>query len=328
MGAGKMTVLVTGAAGYVGSILVRLLLKSGYTVRGLDVLLFGGESLIGIFSDPNFAFIRGDIRDKETLAIAIEGVDAVLHLAAIVGEPACVKQPELAKETNWDAAKTLFDMSEGNSCVKSFVFASTCSNYGKMKDGRHVKEDSPLHPLSLYAELKVGFEKYLLESKTRHDFIPTALRFGTVHSLSPRMRFDLTVNEFVRELTLGKTLEVYGPQFWRPYIHIEDAARAYVHILESDPDKVDHNVFNVGDTDQNYQKKMLVDEMVKVMPNAQVKFYPKDEDPRDFKVDFSKIRNELGWKISKDVPTGIREMHSALESGLISDPYSSKYREI
>ena len=324
----KMKVLVTGAAGYVGSVLVRKLLKEGFSVRGIDVLLFGGESLVDICSESNFEFLKGDIRDEKLVQTAMEQVDAVCHLAAIVGDPACSKQPDLARETNWEASKMIFDMCVANENISRFVFASTCSNYGKMDEGEPVNEDSPLHPLSLYAELKVNFEKYLLESDTRKGFIPTALRFGTIHGLSSRMRFDLTVNEFVRELTLGKTLEVYGPEFWRPYVHIEDAARAYIHILESDPRLVDHNVFNVGDTEVNYQKKMLIDEMMKVIPNCRVEYYPKVSDPRDFRVDFSKIRKELSWKVTKNVPAGIKEMHSALKSGLISDPYSPKYREI
>jgi nucleoside-diphosphate-sugar epimerase len=321
-------VLVTGAAGYVGSVLIRQLLKSGYFTRGLDMLLFGGESLIDIYNDPKFEFIRGDIRDRQTLLTALDSVGAVLHLAAIVGDPACAKQPQLAEETNWDASRMLFDLCVENKTIKRFVFASTCSNYGKMQDGMHVNENSPLHPLSLYAELKVKFERHLLESGTRKDFIPTALRFGTVYGLSPRMRFDLTVNTFVRDLTIKKELEVYGPQFWRPYVHVEDAASAYIHVLESDGKKVDHNVFNVGDTTENYQKKMLIDEMLNIIPGANIKYFPKDDDPRDFKVDFSKIKNELGWSITKRISDGIREMYSALKNGLITEPFSSKYREI
>lgn len=324
----NMNVLVTGTAGYVGSVLLRQLLKRGYFVHGLDCLLFGGESLLDVCDEPNFEFIKGDIRHESTLLKATTDVDAVLHLAAIVGEPACAKQPELATQTNWDASKMLFDMCAQNRRIKRFIFASTCSNYGKMKNGQHVNEDSPLHPLSLYAEVKVKFEKYLLESTTRADFIPTALRFGTIHGLSPRMRFDLTVNEFTRELTLGKKLDVYGPQFWRPYIHIQDVARAYVTILEADADKVDHDVFNVGDTSENYQKKMLVDEIIKVIPDAQIEYFAKEHDPRDFKVDFSKIRDRLNWQITKTVPDGIRELHRVLKNGLISDPYSAKYREV
>jgi nucleoside-diphosphate-sugar epimerase len=321
-------VLVTGVAGYVGSVLLRKLLQKGYVVRGLDCLLFGGESLLGVYDAPNFEFIKGDIRDEQTLFQATEGVDAVLHLAAIVGEPACAKQPELATQTNWDASKMLFDMCVQNKQIRRLIFASTCSNYGKMKDGQHVNEDSPLHPLSLYAEVKVRFEKYLLESKARSAFIPTPLRFGTIYGLSPRMRFDLTVNEFTRELTFGKKLEVFGPQFWRPYIHIHDVARAYVAVLEADPDKVDHDVFNVGHTDENYQKQMLVDELLKVIPDAQIEYFAKEHDPRDFKVDFSKIRDTLNWQITKTVPEGIRELHAALKDGLISDPYSARYREV
>ncbi|UCF71787.1 MAG: NAD(P)-dependent oxidoreductase [candidate division WOR-3 bacterium] len=324
----RIHVLVTGGAGYVGSVLVRQLLEKGYRVRCLDKLLFGGESLLGLITNVNFSFINGDIRDTRTLMSALDDVDAVLHLAAIVGDPACARQPDLARETNWDASKALFDLCLENGNVGRFIFASTCSNYGKMDGSRYVDENSPLHPLSLYAELKVTFEKYLLESKTRNDFIATALRFGTVHGLSPRMRFDLTVNEFVRELTFGKKLVVYGPQFWRPYIHIEDAARAYIHVLESEAAKVKQNVYNVGDSKENYQKKMLVDEMTRIIPGALVEYLPKDNDPRDFKVDFTKIKNELGWQILKTVRVGIREMHEALKSGIVSDPYSPKYREV
>lgn len=323
-----MKVLITGAAGYIGSVLTRQLLERGYFVRGLDSLIFGGESLISVYNYPNFEFIKGDIRDKKILLNSLQGIDAVVHLAAIVGDPACAKQSELAEETNWTATKMLFDLSVEAKNVKRFIFASTCSNYGKMKEVEYVSEDSPLNPVSLYAKLKVKFEKYLLESDTRKDFVPTSLRFSTVYGLSPRMRFDLTVNEFVREVTLGKELEIYGEQFWRPYCHVEDLARACIIVLESDNKKVAHNVFNVGDTEENYQKKMIADEILKIIPSARIKYVPKDEDPRDYKVKFSKIKNELGYNITKTVPDGIRKISSMLNSGIISNSYSKKYKNI
>ena len=201
-------VLVTGAAGYIGSVLVRQLLNRGYSVKGFDILNFGGESLIGVYNDPKFEFVRGDVRKKEDIFNVLEGIDAVVHLAAIVGDPACSKQPELANETNWVASKMLFDLAHENKNIKNFVFASTCSNYGKMEGEGFVNEESPLKPVSLYAELKVKFEKYLFESQTRKDFIPTALRFATVYGISPRMRFDLTVNEFIREMAADKELVI------------------------------------------------------------------------------------------------------------------------
>jgi nucleoside-diphosphate-sugar epimerase len=320
-------ILVTGAAGYIGSVLVRQLLQKNYKVKGLDILYFSGESLLGIYNHPNFEFMKGDVRDKKTIEKALEGVTDVVHLAAIVGDPACAKQPELANQINWEGSKSLFDYCNSGK-VNQFIFASTCSNYGKMKDDSYVKENSELRPVSLYAELKVKFEKYLLESKIRENFSPTALRFATVYGLSPRMRFDLTVNEFIREAAFGKTLEIFGEQFWRPYCHVEDLAGACVKVLESPVAKVRKNVFNVGDTKENYSKKMIAEEILKIIPATTIKYVQKSEDPRDYRVDFSKIKNELGFSITKTVPQGLLEIHQILNDGLISDPYSKTYRNI
>ncbi len=321
-------ILITGVAGYIGSIVARILLRKGYSVIGLDNLMFGGESLVSIYNHPNFSFINGDVRDKELVNDTIKRSDSVVHLAAIVGDPACSKQPELAREINWDATKYIYDLSQENSNIKRFVFASTCSNYGKMDGDGFLNEKSPLNPVSLYAELKVKFEKYLLESKTRNDFIPTSLRFSTVYGLSPRIRFDLTVNEFTRELTLGKELLIFGEQFWRPYCHVNDLARSVVLVLESDSKKVNHKVFGVGDTNENYQKKMLADELMKIIPEGKIKYVKKDEDPRDYRVNFDKIKSELGFEITKTVPDGIREIHEILKFGLLNNPYSDNYKNI
>lgn len=318
-------VLVTGAAGYIGSVLVKQLLEKNYEVRGLDNLSFGGESLLSLYNHPNFEFMKGDVRHTHTVEKALDGITDVVHLAAIVGDPACAKQPELAKETNWEASKLLFD-SCNRGDIKQFIFASTCSNYGKMKDDSFVTEESELRPVSLYAELKVKFEKYILETKIRESFLPTALRFATVYGLSPRMRFDLTVNEFVRETTFGKELEIFGEQFWRPYCHVEDLAGACVKVLESPIEKVRKNVFNVGDTNENYSKKMIAEEILKIIPDSKIKYVKKDEDPRDYRVNFTKIKNELGFSITKTVPNGLMEIHRILKDGLISDPYSKIYK--
>jgi nucleoside-diphosphate-sugar epimerase len=321
-------VLVTGGAGYIGSVLVRRLLDKGYSVRAFDNLTFGGESLIGVYGHPNFEFRKGDVRNAADVAAVIEGVEAVVHLAAIVGDPACSKQTELAKEINWQASVNLFDLCNSASSVKRFVFASTCSNYGKMPGDGFLNEESPLRPVSLYAELKVKFEQYLLSSQTRKDLFPTALRFATVYGLSPRVRFDLTVNEFTREVALGKELKIFGERFWRPYCHVEDLAQSCVLTLESSPERVGRQVFGVGDTTENYQKAMLADELLKVVPNAKISYVSKTEDPRDYRVDFSKIQNELGFKVSKRVPDGIREIYRILKDGIISDPYSKAYQNI
>jgi len=331
-GVKKMTikhVLVTGAAGYIGSVLTRQLLNKNYKVRGMDILNFGGESLLGVYNHPNFEFFKGDIRIREDIEKAIDGIDAVIHLAAIVGDPACAKDPETAEETNWTAPKKIFDLCSSSN-VKRFIFASTCSNYGKMEGEEYLNEDSPLRPVSLYAELKVKVEQYILNSDTKNGLSPTALRFATAYGISPRMRFDLTVNEFTRDLACGKGLEIYGGQFWRPYCHIEDIAGACILAMENTSEKAAHNVFGVGNTEENYQKKMLADILVDVIPEAKgkIKFVHKDEDPRDYKVDFSKIKNELGFKTTRTVPESIRNIYNIVKQGFIKDPYSEKYRNI
>lgn len=321
-------ILVTGAAGFIGSVLVRKLLDKGYIVRGLDLLYFGGESLLGVINHKNFEFIKGDIRDISIIKEATKNIDAVIHLAAIVGDPACSKQPTLAEEINWYGTQQLFDYTNKDTKIERFVFASTCSNYGKMKDDDYVDENSPLNPVSLYARLKVRFEEYLINSKTRDNFIPTSLRFATVYGVSPRMRFDLTVNEFMRDATLGRELVVFGEYFWRPYCHVEDLANACILVLETNKNVVEHNVFNVGDTDQNYQKKMIVDEILKIVPETKVKYVPQIEDPRDYKVNFSKIKNLLGFNITKRVPDGLKEINQIIKYRIISEPDSIKYKNI
>jgi nucleoside-diphosphate-sugar epimerase len=323
-----MKILVTGAAGYIGSVLVRHLLNKGFSVRGLDILNFGGESLLTFFNHPNFEFIKGDIRIEDTIKNALKDIYGVVHLAAIVGEPACDQKPDVAKQTNLLASKLLFDLSAHSDSVMKFIFASTCSNYGKMSGDETCTEDSKLNPLSLYAELKIEFEKYLLDSKTRNDFIPTALRFSTVYGLSPRIRFDLTINEFIKEVALNRELVIFGKQFWRPYCHVEDLASACVLVLESEASLVDHDVFNVGDTRENYQKKMIAEEILKLVPDAKIKYVHKENDPRDFRVDFSKIKNKLGFSIKKTIPDGLREIYSIIKSGIISNPDSQIYKNI
>lgn len=321
-------VLVTGAAGYIGSVLTYQLLNKGYYVVGFDILNFGGEALLSILNHPNFEFIKGDVRIKEEIEPVLGQVDSIVHLAAIVGDPACAKDPDVAEATNWEASKMIFGLCNEKVNVKRFVFASTCSNYGKMEGSDYLNEDSPLNPVSLYAKLKVKFEKYLFSAHTRDDFAVTALRFATVYGISPRIRFDLTVNEFVRELAFGRELVIFGEQFWRPYCHVEDLARGCITVLEADKEKVNKNVFGVGDTNENYQKKMLADIMKEIIPNAKIKYVKKDEDPRDYRVDFSKIRNELGFEITKTVPQAVESIYSLLKDGLLIDPFDKKYRNI
>ena len=323
-----MKVLVTGGAGYIGSVLVRQLLNKGYNVRAFDSLKFGGDALYDVMLHPNFEFMHGDVRNSAEVEKALESIDAIAHLAAIVGDPACKKYSDEANETNWSASVALFEAAE-KAGVKRFVFASTCSNYGKMADpDSFVTETSELNPVSLYAELKVKFEKYILEEKKDSKICSTALRFSTVYGFSPRIRFDLTVNEFTRNATIHGEQEIWGAQFWRPYCHVDDLARAVVLVLETPEEKVRANVFNVGNTEENYNKGMIIEEVCKVVPNVKVNYVEMNEDPRDYRVNFDKIKDELGYTITKKVPEGVKEIYTLLKTGIVTDSFAQKFRNI
>lgn len=317
-------VLVTGGAGYIGSVLVRLLLDRGHQVRVLDSLNFGGESLVDLLNHESFEFIRGDVRNDPDVRLAVEGADAVVHLAAVVGDPACSQQPDEARTINVDGGKTLFK-SCSNANVDRFIFASTCSNYGKTKDGGFVDETSQLNPISLYAETKVEFEQFL-ESEKSGSCAPTTLRFSTVYGLSPRPRFDLTVNEFTRDVALDRELVIFGQQFWRPYCHVVDLARSAIIAMEQERSTVGGSVYNVGDTKENYTKGMLVEEIKKQIPELKVSFVEKNEDPRDYRVCSDKIAKDLNFKISKTVPDGIRQITKAIRDGFFADPDAKQYK--
>jgi nucleoside-diphosphate-sugar epimerase len=317
------SVLITGGAGYIGSVLTRHLLALGHKVTVADALLFGGESLLDLISEPAFTFSKTDITRADQLETLLSGshFDAVVHLASIVGDPACKAQPERAEKTIWEGSRLLFEQCERNAAGR-FIFASTCSNYGKMPGGEILTETAPLRPVSLYAELKVRFERYLLEQA--HTLPFTILRFATVYGLSLRPRFDLTINEFARDALLKGELEIYGPKFWRPYCHVQDIARAVALVLRSSLDNVGGEVFNVGSNSENYQKGMIAAEILKQIP-VKIIDVEKDEDPRDYKVNFDKIA-ALGFEPRLRLPDGIAEIASVLSGGLISDPYSARYR--
>lgn len=316
-------ILITGGAGYVGSVLTRDLLEQGKEVVVADALLFGGESLLDLLSHPRFEFVHADLTREQDVHSLFEArrFDAVVHLASLVGDPACKAEPELAQMTIWDGSRRLFDHCESYG-VSRFIFASTCSNYGKMAAADSVNEDAPLRPVSLYAELKVRFEQYLAARDTPVDY--TILRFATVYGLSLRPRFDLTINEFARDALIKGALEIYGPEFWRPYCHVRDIAGAVSLVLDASPAAVSHRVFNVGSNDQNYQKKTIAARLAEELP-VKIVNVEKDEDPRDYRVNFDRI-SALGFTPRVSLSDGIHEIVRAIRSGLIGDPYSVRYR--
>jgi nucleoside-diphosphate-sugar epimerase len=210
--------------------------------------------------------------------------------------------------------------------VERFVMASTCSNYGRMDDPTvPIDEQAVLAPVSLYAEQKVAVEQHLLGLDPQ-PFALTCLRFATVYGVSPRMRFDLTVNEFTRDLWADRSLEVFGEQFWRPYVHVRDAARGVRAVLEAPVETVAGQVFNVGDSRENYRKVDLVEAIQQRIDRGRVSFVHRDEEPRDYKVSFAKINQTLGYEVTMTVPEGIEEVIGALDDGRFPDSFERRYR--
>ena len=318
-------ILVTGGAGYIGTSLCELLAGSGDHVRALDVLLHGQNDVGRRLEKCGIELIRADIRDPDARRRAVQGAGAVVHLAAIVGDPACARAPALSRVVNVDGSQALLTDAVAAG-VERFVFASTCSNYGRTAHPSvAIGEDGDLAPVSLYAEQKVAIERMLLESN-HGDLSPTCLRFATVYGVAPRMRFDLTVNEFTRELWADRELEVFGEQFWRPYVHVRDAARAVALVVNADVTKVVGQVFNVGRSAENYRKLDLVEEIRRQVNTGRVTFVHRDEDPRDYRVSFDKIRSRLGFETLMTVPDGITEIVEALSVGDFGDPFADRYR--
>jgi nucleoside-diphosphate-sugar epimerase len=323
MGAGSTEprhVLVVGGAGYVGNVLVRRLLAGGSRVRVLDRLLFDhGSALAGLFEEPGFEFVRGDLCEPQDLEPSLDGITDVVLLAALVGDPICRKYPELARRVNDEGAKRLFDTLAGRG-IDRFVFTSTCSNYGLRESDEPATEEAELAPLSLYAETKVEFERFVLEREPEWDLCPSLLRIATAFGLSPRMRFDLTISEFTRTLAIGEELVVYDADTWRPYVHVRDIAEAIITVLESPVDLVRGEVFNVGHDEGNYTKRMVVDAVQEHLGDSgTVSFTEGGQDPRNYRVSFDKIRERLGFEAEHRVPDTIGRLIGAIRSGAFND---------
>jgi nucleoside-diphosphate-sugar epimerase len=318
-----LNVTVTGGAGYIGACTTRELLAAEHRVTVLDSLLHGQEDVATSLEEAGARVIRGDVRDGDARRDALADADAVVHLAAIVGDPACAKDPELSRAVNVEATRALVEDAK-DADVERFVFASTCSNYGRVADPLvPVDEDAPLAPVSLYAEQKVAVERELLRWPDA-----TCLRFATIYGVADRMRFDLTVNEFTRDLWDGRTLEVYGEQFWRPYVHVADAARAIAMVLAAPAERTAGRVFNVGHSDENYRKLDLVEVIRQRLPEADVRFVHRDEDPRDYRVSFERIRTELGFDPLMRVPDGVAELLIGLDEQRFGNPFDRRFSNV
>lgn len=306
-------VLVVGGAGYIGSILTRQLLDAGYRVRVLDLELFGTKSLDGIMNHPRLEVMKGDFRNIEDAARALRGMDAVCHLAAIVGDPACALDRETTVAVNYAAAKMMAQLAKANG-VSKFVFASTCSVYGDSED--IMTEESALNPVSLYATTKIDAERALLDTADG-EFQPTILRFATAYGWSHRPRFDLVANLFSAQAVTDKKIRVFNGEQWRPFVHTRDIARACVLALEAPLSKVGCQIFNVGDESQNYTLGQLGAIVAQANPGTIVEEVRNSDDLRNYRVSFEKIRTVLGFRASIDLVEGVQEMVNAVCGGQV-----------
>lgn len=318
-----MKILIIGGAGYVGAPLTYKLWRDGHDITVLDLLLFGGESLLALQDQERYRLVAGDLRDEDTLDKVVEGQDAVVLLGAIVGEPASNRDPEATYTTNQVGAEKVRDAAVRHG-VGRFVFVSTCSNYGISGVDGAVKEDAPLMPISPYSETKVAAEKMLLGSAT-DTFHPTVLRLSTAFGLSPRMRFDLLVSDFTLAAIRDGKIVIYGEQFWRPFVHVQDIAEAINMTLHADLDVISGEVFNVGSNVNNTRKIDLGKSVQAVLPSTELEFVERNEDPRSYQVDFAKIGDALGFKAQWSIEDGIRELATALEAGVFADPTHDRY---
>lgn len=311
----RQRIVVTGGAGYVGSVVTTHLLMNGFDVVVVDRLAAGGEALLGFAGDERFRLVSGDVRDPAVLDEALPGAAAVVHLAAIVGEPACIVDGAGARDVNLGGTRALLAGAERHG-VPRFVFVSTCSNYGVSRPEVLADEECPLNPLGIYAKSKVEAELLALTPGANGSAI--VLRLGTICGVSPRMRFDLLVNEMARAAVLGEQLQVFAPEAWRPFLHIGDAARAVQWAIERNAGPGSRRVYNV--VGENYQKKDLVTLVRKHFPHAAVDVTDKIPDARDYRADASRIRDEGGFTPRHSVEDAFLDVARAVREGAFRDP--------
>lgn len=307
-----MKIVVTGGAGYVGSVLVPYLLSRGHRVHVIDKLMFGGESLLPNFIHPAFSFRQGDILDHAALKNDLKDAEAVVHLAAMVGYPACKKAPEEARKVNFDGTRSVLDAAPAEA---RFINFSTGSNYGEVVGV--CDEETPLNPLSVYGESKTAAERLAMERPNT-----VALRFATAFGLSPRLRLDLMINDFCYQALVNHYLLVYEKHFRRTFIHVHDMARVVPHLLAG-WDRAKDRVLNVGHETMNYTKADIT-----ALLQAKLKFHlyfadvGSDEDKRDYEVSYKRIR-DLGFEVVVDIDRGLNELIGGLSLVRIRNPYSN-----
>jgi len=316
-------VLVIGGAGYIGSALLPKLLDKGYHVRLLDLLLFGTEPIADVIGHPELEIVQADFRQVEKVVDAMRDIDAVIHLGAIVGDPACALDEELTIEVNLIATRMIAEVAKGSG-VHRLIFASTCSVYGA--SDQLLDEHSALNPVSLYARSKIASEKVL--RKMAGHFTPVILRFGTIYGLSGRTRFDLVVNLLAAKAVVDGQIPVFGGEQWRPFVHVDDAALAVLKALEAPRAVVYNQIFNVGSDEQNYTIQQIGEIVHHQVPTSALICKGSDTDQRNYRVSFGKIRNVLGFVPQRSVADGVQEVIEAIQSGKVKDYRDAQYSNV
>ena len=314
----KNKILVIGSQGYIGVIFTDYLLKKGHEVIGVDNFIYNQQKIN--FSKKNYKFFNYDLRNNEKISKLVSKVSYVVILAGLVGDPITKKYPKLAHDINYKGIKNVIKTCN-KSKIKKLIFISTCSNYGITKGDKLLKENHTLKPISLYAKQKVKIEKFLLKNKFKFSIV--ILRFATAFGISPRMRFDLTVNEFVKDAFFKKQLEIYEPNTYRPYCHIKDFCRIINLVLKKKSSKLEKEVFNCGSNNNNYSKIQIVNILRKKFKDLRIVINKDVKDKRNYKVDFRKIRNVLKFKSKYNLNYGILEILNFLKKNKNSKLYQN-----
>jgi nucleoside-diphosphate-sugar epimerase len=304
---------VTGGAGYIGSILVRRLIDRGYRVRVLDRLMYGDSAIRPLYGNPRLEMFVGDFRDRAVVMDAIAGVDAVLHLGAVVGDPACAINVDFTIRTNFDATRMVAEACKQTG-VRRFIFASTCSVYGASDD--MLDESAALNPVSLYANTKIAAERAPLKMRDA-EFAPVILRFATAYGHSYHPRFDLVVNLLTAKAITDGQITIHGGEQWRPFVHVDDIARACILAMEAPEEKVAGETFNVGSDEQNHRLSELGAIIQRLVPSADVITNDMITDRRNYCVRFAKIRQSLRFTPEHTLAASVLEMKVALEDGTV-----------
>jgi nucleoside-diphosphate-sugar epimerase len=317
------SVLVIGGAGYIGCWLVRRLLEEGRHVRVMDNAVYGVESIQDLLAHPNLDYLNGDCRNIQDVVKAMRGVSSIVHLAAIVGDPACEIDRKTAIEINYSATRMIIEIAKGHG-VERLLFASSCSVYGATDE--LMNEESRVEPVSLYGETKVSSEQALLQA-AGHDFHPVLMRFATVFGLSNRPRFDLVVNLLSAKAHQDGVIPVFNGKQQRPFVHVKDVGEAMVLLLKAPLGVVSGQVFNVGDNRLNRTLAQVAEVIQRVFPGTRVE-HSENADRRNYRVSFDKIEKRLGFRCRYELEDGVREIKTALDSSQIDNYQNIRFNNL